>query len=180
MFRLSFRASKGQEELDFRPTSRKKPTSDEEGSSIEKLAEVERLRWNNGGGGAAIGEVEWVPDPSTGGERALFRPVSSRTLLKSDIEQTKDAAEPESSVLTPVESVTHGVPKQQREIAEVVPDVTASDKKKIQAPQRPQRPRQKLQKANMTEEKVEYAKQVIEDAIYAEMLALDKKNTAPN
>jgi hypothetical protein len=154
MFRLSFRGAKAQQEpeLDFRP-SRKSMPSAQETTSFEKLAEAERVRWTQGGGGAVIGDVEWVPDPVTGGQRALFRPVSSKIMENTPTTngQNTDIKEGEVGVKS---------------------ETTKDDENRNKRLGRPGEDRM----AGMTpEQRAEHAKRVIEGAIEAERAALEKK-----
>lgn len=95
--RLSLRGSKSSTssnpQLDFSPKGLPKNLSDHNTATSEELVEAERKRWDKGGGGAVVSEVDWVPDPMTGGQRAVFRPSSTHALGSSS---RKKQAEPQS------------------------------------------------------------------------------------
>ena len=161
-FRLSLRRkSHSEPELDFRPTNRRSNTAHET-ATLEQLAQAERSRWTHGGGGAVVSEVEWVPDPLTGGQRAVFRPTSTKILqqaLKEDTATEEDTLKVESP----------------RAVAEVrssgADSASTSQTRAIRAGRKPDSP-----VAEMTdEEKAAHAKQVIEAAIEAERQALERK-----
>ena len=197
MFRLSFKASKSQEpELDFRPSAggaKSKPV--EETSSFEKLAEAERIRWSQGGGGAVVGDVEWVPDPITGGQRALFRPVSSKIL--ESVTAKSDSAEEEENMMasqsveaqpkmspqtTNVDSLIPAshTPSSNTPSSKAAASSSSSSQPKPAPTGTARRGRSKKPTedpmANMTsQEKSAYAKNVIEAAIEAERIALEQK-----
>ena len=163
LLRLSFRGGKssstGEPELDFRPSARKPSVPSEGLSSDDKLAQAELNRWSQGGGGAVVGNVEWVPDPVTGGQRALFRPVSAKILenaVKKDAHQQSGSSEEATASHEKAENgASHG------------------DNEKAR---RTGRAGRADPMANMTpEEKSAHAKRVIEEAIEAERQALEKK-----
>jgi hypothetical protein len=158
--------------LDFRPTTNKNNNSRtlRDTSTFEQLAQAEISRWDHGGGGAVISQVEWVPDPQTGGQIALFRPASTRILegAAAQQQQQKDVSKPmvvqEPVVKEPVVPVSAPLPPTSK------PPGAKSKKSG--------RPNKEEELKRTQEENAQYAKKVIEEAIEAERKALESRLNA--
>ena len=191
MFRLSFRSGKDKKPsepvLDFRPTSARKNSASnpEDVASFEQLSQHEIKRWSQGGGGAVVGDVEWVPDPVTGGQRAVFRPVSTKILQKAvEAEmQSTDYVDDDAfnmSQATEAHVMADGTQTEVGVVGTLESAAEESQKPELRVapPRKPRemKPAEAISVQDMTPaQRSEHAKRVIEAAIEAERLALEKK-----